>query len=145
MDIKTNNKKIRIEVNLRVTPQKAWNLLTEDTHITYWWGSHVELEAKPGGAFREVWFDNERRVVTSGNITIFNPPSKLKMTWADEDWPGDTIVSFSLSEDDSGTQLIFEHSGWEIHPNDKRENLIEAHKEGWSHYLHQFAAYTLKF
>lgn len=142
MNIKTDQNRIQIETLLSVTREKAWELLTHQAHIEKWWGDHVSLEARSGGRFHEVWLDGERRVITSGKITAFNPPSELKMTWADDDWSDDTAVAFSLHEDSGGTMLVLEHSGWDIHPAGKRKNLIEAHMKGWSRYLHRFAAYT---
>lgn len=64
------------------------------------------------------------------------------MTWADDGWPGETIVAFYLSEYRYGTRLLFEHSGWDIHPFDRRGILIEAHAAGWRQYLEQFVDYA---
>lgn len=140
--MKTNNNNICIEITLPVPKQKVWRFLTQESHIIKWWGDHVSLEARPGGSFREEWFDGEKQVVTSGQIIRFYPPSELKMTWADDDWSGETITAFYLSEIRDGTRLMFEHSGWEMHPAGKRENLIEAHAAGWRRYLEQFVDYA---
>lgn len=142
MKLKTDSKKIRIEVNLAVSQEKAWELLTESNHIANWWGNHVKLEARPGGAFFEKWFDGEKQVITSGRITHFYPPSVLKVTWADDNWPGETNVIFSLPEGDNETRLILEHSGWEIHSEEERQALIDAHTDGWSHYLQKLTTYA---
>lgn len=144
MNRKTDNNTIRIEVNLSVPPEKAWPVLTRPDHIANWWGSHVYLEPKAGGVFREVWMDEGRKMITSGKITAFNPPSELTMTWADEGWPGNTIVHFLFTENGKDTLLLFEHSGWEIHPEDQRQHLIDAHEEGWRNYLYRFAEYSMQ-
>lgn len=142
MKIKTDNNIIRIETDLSVSPESAWHVLTQAQHITRWWGDHVHIEPKAGGTFREEWFDSGKRVITTGTITIFNPPTELAMTWADDDWPGYTTVTISFTEESNGTHLLLEHSGWYIHPENKQKSLMAAHAQGWSHYLNQFAEYT---
>jgi hypothetical protein len=71
----------------------------------------VPIEPKEGGTFREEWFDSVNRVLTPGTITIFDPPSKLTVAWAVDDWPGDTVVTFSFGTDNNGTRLLSKHSG----------------------------------
>ncbi len=133
---------IWIEVDLSVPPERAWTLLAEKQHRANWWGDHVELEVKPGGKFVETWSDAGRQRVTAGEVTRCDPPSRLEMTWADDDWPGATDVAFHLTEHADGTRLVLEHSGWDVHPPEKRQKLIDAHVEGWSRYLERLADYA---
>lgn len=142
MKIKTDQTKIQIETLLFVTPDRAWELITRQVHIEKWWGDHVSLEAKTGGRFREVWFAGGKQVITSGNITLYKPPETLHLGWADEDWPGETRVIFTFAENPAGSLLMFEHTGWEIHPENKRQKLLKAHADGWSKYLNQLAEYA---
>ncbi len=121
---------IRIEVDLRVPPLRAWALLTERQHIAIWWGGHVELQARLGGTLVETWSDGGREVVTSGEVTRCDPPRALELTWADHDWPGATRVGFHLSGHGAGTRLVLDHSGWDAHPAGERQRLIAAHADG---------------
>lgn len=139
MKIRTDQNRIQIETLLSVTRERAWELITHQAHIEQWWGDHVSLEAKAGGRFREVWFDGDKQVITSGNITQYKPPETLHLSWADEDWPGETRVIFTLAEN---PLLMFEHTGWEIHPENKRRKLIKAHADGWSKYLNHLVEYA---
>jgi uncharacterized protein YndB with AHSA1/START domain len=140
--VRTTDDSIRVEVSLAATPHQAWSLLTEKQHISNWWGDHVSLEARLGGKLLERWSDNGRQVVTSGEVTQCRPPSVLEMTWADDDWPGNTKVAFDLSTDAGGTRLVLEHSGWRIHPVANRWRLIDAHADGWSRYLKKLVEYA---
>ena len=142
MNVETTDDVIRIEVDLPVPPERAWTLLTEEPHLARWWGDYVSLQARPGGTFRETWSDGVREVVTSGEVTRCDPPVALEMTWADEDWPGETEVVFHLSEDRSGTRLTLTHSGWRIHSADKRTELLAGHVRGWSEHLARLATYA---
>lgn len=141
MEIETSDDTIRIEVVLPTSPGRTWDVLTRKQHIRYWWGDHVDLDASPGGTFREIWSDGDREVTTVGEITRFESPVALELTWADDDWPGPTTVAFRLSERDEGTRLILEHSRWDVHPESTRENLVDSHATGWSNHLERLVEY----
>lgn len=131
----------RIELRLEIAarPETCWEVLTSPACYRQWWGSHVELDARPGGPLIERWRDGDREVVTSGTVTIAEPPRHLQLDWADDDWPGRTLVDFRfMPEGDRGTRLDFSHSGWSIFDEASRQSLIEAHRSGWIHYLNQF-------
>lgn len=141
MKVETSNDVIRIEVGLPTSPEQTWNVLTRTQHIRRWWGEYVELDARPDGAFREVWSDGDREIVTAGEITRFESPVALELSWADDDWPGSTLVAFRLSERDEGTRLVLEHSGWDVHPETTRETLVDSHAAGWSNHLERLVEY----
>jgi uncharacterized protein YndB with AHSA1/START domain len=142
MKVETTDGSIHIEVDLAVPPMRAWTVLTERQHIANWWGEHVNLQARPGGTLRETWTDGARRVVTAGLVTRCEPPSALELTWADDDWPGETRVAFHLAARGDRTRLVLDHAGWEMHPADRRSELIDAHASGWSRYLVRLAEYA---
>ncbi len=142
MDVETTEDAIRIAVDLPVPPQRAWALLTEKLHITNWWGDHVDLHARPAGTFLERRSDGGRQVVTAGEVTRCDPPVALKMTWADDDWPGATRVAFCLSEHGAGTRLTLDHSGWRVHPAARRQTLIQDLAGGWCHHLTRLVGYA---
>lgn len=142
MKANVNDDGIRIEVDISVTTDRAWVLLTEDEHRRKWWGDHVELEVRRGGAFRETWSDGTRQVVTSGEVTRMEPPTALEMTWADDDWSGQTRVMFRLSGHGRSTRLHLEHSGWSVHPEEERRQLIDVHAKGWRQHLTRLADYA---
>jgi uncharacterized protein YndB with AHSA1/START domain len=133
---------IHIEVDLPVPPTRAWALLTEQRHIAKCWGEHVDLEARPGGKLSETWSDGRRTVTTAGDVTRYDPPIALEMTWADDDWPADTSVGFRLSQRGEGTRLVLDHAGWRVHPVGERQKLIDTHAAGWSRYLARLAEYA---
>jgi len=140
--VQTTEDDIRIEARLAVSPQHAWSLITQKEHIAHWWGNHVILEAKPKGKLEERWSDGGRQIVTSGEVIRCQPPSVLEMTWADDDWPGDTRVAFHLSGHDDATRLVLEHSGWRVHRGAIRRSLIDAHAAGWSQYVKALEDYA---
>jgi uncharacterized protein YndB with AHSA1/START domain len=142
MTVETTDDNIHIELDFAVPPMRAWTMLTEQQHIAAWWGEHVQLQARPGGTLRETWSDGARQVITSGQVTRCDPPAALELSWADDDWPGETRVAFHLAGHGDGTRLVLDHSGWGVHPADRRSDLIGAHASGWSQYLARLAEYA---
>jgi uncharacterized protein YndB with AHSA1/START domain len=134
---------VEIAVEIAASRERVWLLLTEQHHVHACWGGHVTLDARPGGSLREVWPDGVREVVTSGIVTRFEPPECLAMSWADDDWPGETRVSVSLAAvGNNATKLILVHAGWQIHPSSVRSRLMQDHAEGWSGHLARLAGYA---
>lgn len=143
MKVGTTADRIVIEYDIRQAPQQIWAALTAPEAIASWWGDHVRLDARAGGAFREEWTDETgRTVVTSGTVSRFEPPEFLEMSWADEDWPQATQVSMVLDPvTETKTLLRLEHRGWSVLPADRRQQLIERHAAGWHHHLRDLEAY----
>jgi len=107
-------------------------------HMARWWGDHVNLDARSDGAFVERWRDQGRDVVTRGRVILCEPPRRLFLTWADEDWRHETEVAFLLSASDKGCRLALRHTGWDPFPTALRD----AHRDGWRHHLANLERYA---
>lgn len=124
------------------SPAAVWQALTQADAIAVWWGDHVSLEAVVGGAFREVWRDDDgRTVITSGRVTLLEPPRLLSLSWKDADWPVETTVTWQVDEVPGGASLELTHAGWEGFSADRAERLRAAHAAGWNLHLDSLADY----
>lgn len=143
MKVGTTADRIVIEYDFRAGPEQVWSALTSKDAVSAWWGGHVTLEPRTGGAFREEWTDEAgRKVVTTGTVQRLEPPELLEFSWADDDWPQPTQVIISLEPaSDVKTMLRLEHRGWPALPGDARQQLIERHAAGWHHHLRALEAY----
>lgn len=135
-------KGIRLSVDLPVPAEIAWSLITDNAHIARWWGAYATLEPVLGGSFRETWSNGSREVVTSGRVLAFEPPARLLLSWADDDWPGATTVAFAVSEAPAGARVGLVHDGWQVHPAGRRAPLMADHAAGWRHHLDNLAAHA---
>lgn len=142
MNIETTQDRIVIRLSLPAAKSTVWRVLVEPDHLGGWWGDYVTLEARPGGQLVERWSDGSREVTTSGRVLHVEPAQSLELTWADDDWPGETQVEFSLAEAESRTELVLTHSGWDQLPTSGRAALIRNHAAGWSHHLQNLADYV---
>lgn len=143
MKVGTTADRIVIEYDIGKSSRDVWTALTSPEAIVHWWGEHVSLEPKAGGAFREEWTDETgRKVVTSGIVNRFEPPEFLELSWADEDWPHPTHVSMTVEPlAEAKSMLRLDHRGWSALPADRRQRLIEQHAAGWHHHLRDLEAY----
>lgn len=132
--------RVRVTADLPCALEQAWCLLTTPDRIARWWGTHVAFEPRLGGKIREEWTDDDRAVVTTGEVTRWEPPARLEYHWADDLWPGHTTVSFHLVKARTGTRLVLEETGWEALPVRTRPELIQAHAEQWSYYMGRLVA-----
>ena len=141
MKTETDESSIQIWLELPLTLEKTWTLLTEQRHLDTWWKG-VRLETHIGGKFIEKWSNGEREVVTFGKVLRYDPPNLLILTWADDDWTQSTQVIFQLTEHDKTTHLNLKHTDWHIHQQPERSKLIADHAEGWSQNLESLKTYA---
>lgn len=140
MQVTTGESEIRIDLDLPIPPASAWVLISRPDAIADWWGSHVSLDAREGGHFREEWSRDGRPVVTNGTVLHCEPPSRLEMTWADNTWSGQSRVRFELSARAGGCRLSLVHGDWQhVHAPD-RDALMAEHAEGWQLHLRALAS-----
>ncbi|WP_422377285.1 SRPBCC family protein [Roseibium sp.] len=100
-----------------------------------WWGEGVLLEPHSGGAFHEPWRDAEGEHHTRGQVLAIEAPSRLRLSWRDDDWDFDTRVSFSLSGDATGSRIELRHEGWQHAAAERQVPLMHAHRGGWAMHL----------
>jgi uncharacterized protein YndB with AHSA1/START domain len=117
-------------VDVRITPERLWRLLTEPDALVRWWPDVAELEPREGGRIRMVFAGNSS--VVNGRVTRFEPPTGLGFTWEREQSPDVvTQVEFTVTDlGDGRCRVDVVHSGWEAAPE-----LRPLHDLGWSHFL----------
>jgi uncharacterized protein YndB with AHSA1/START domain len=132
---------ITLEVQLPTAPELTWELLTDPAHLKAWFGSHIRLDAKLGGEFRETWSQAGRKIVTQGRITDFRPPTTIAWTWADEGWPQSTLLTLAIRPSD-GSLVQLNHAGWSKFDPSLGEELRAAHEAGWRGHLDSLKRYA---
>jgi uncharacterized protein YndB with AHSA1/START domain len=118
--------------------QRVFAAWTEPELARAWWGprdyplTHLEMDARPGGAWRArlTSVETGEHLWQSGVIREIHAPDRLVYTFAwdgEEGSPGrETLVTVSFEEDGDGTLMTFRQS-----PFDTVENR-EGHRGGWS-------------
>ena len=108
-------------VYIRTTPQEVWDAITRpEWSQKYGYGGSVEIDLRPGGAFRNVASEEMRamgapEVVVDGEVIEADPPRKLVQTWRmrmDDDLSaeGFTRLTYEIEERADGvTKLTVIH------------------------------------
>ena len=121
----TTGDQARASVLVRVSPPDAFRIFTEE--IDQWWrrgrayrlagkrGSVMCLEAGVGGRLLESYqLRGETRVVETGTVTVWEPPTRLVFEWRSVTFAeGErTEVEVEFAPSPSGTIVTVTHRGW---------------------------------
>lgn len=133
---------VRLEMLATARRSVVWACLTEPSQLAGWFG-HLQLDARPGGMFEELWRDADGRSKrTAGRVVVFEPDWRLMLSWADDDWDFETMVSIEIRQQGDMARLSLVHSGWGAAPEKDRRGLIDDHITGWSHHLRNLSEYA---
>ena len=94
---------MRREVTFPASPEQLWELLTEPSSVSSWFGSRVEWELTPGGVASFKGGDEGDR---AGRVETVDPRRQLRFSW----WPTSDAsqtseVTYKLEPTDEGTRL----------------------------------------
>ncbi|GHN00975.1 hypothetical protein WSM22_24640 [Cytophagales bacterium WSM2-2] len=128
-------KNIRKEKFYPLRPEDVWEALTDPKEISAWLmpttefvatvGVKFMLQAKPMGKWDGKIY---------GEILIADKPRVLSYTWKGDQMKSNTILTWTLVPQDSGTLLKLEHTGFEGF-SDVVLGLF--HAMGWGKFLRQ--------
>lgn len=128
---------IRLDRSCRAPVATLWATLLAPQD---WWGKEVLLEPHAGGSFHEPWRDADGLHHTKGQVLDLEAPTRLRLSWQDEDWDFTTEVTFTLSAEDGGSRLELCHDGWHAAASDAQDRLVAAHQRGWAFHLGNLVA-----
>jgi len=123
-------------IEIAAPPEQIFPLLVEPEALQRWWPDLAELDPREGGRFRMEFAGGES--VVTGEVTVFEPPRALGLTWAWDGRPAATATRIDLTVtplEDGRSRVEVIHSGWERVPD-----LRPAHDAGWAHFLGSLAA-----
>ncbi len=116
---------LKLEFILSGKPIRVMELLTDPALIRKWSGGAAIVENKVGGKFE--MFDGW----VTGTV-LKTGANELAYTWRTTDWADDvrpTEVHYILKEDEAGTKVILQHTGF---PNEEE---MKSHKSGWTDFF----------
>lgn len=129
-DLIAGTRPIVRSVEVGAEPERLFSLLVEPSALVRWWPDVAELEPRVGGSFRMSFRGGES--VVTGEVTRYEPPRALGLTWVRAETPGVTTqIEFTITPLDSRRcRVEVVHSGWEQAPE-----LRPMHAAGWAHFL----------
>ena len=121
---------LELETRIAARPSTVFSVLDSADGMAQWFGSSVEMDAKPGGALR---VEVNPQAIAKGEIVEIVPSERIVFTfgWEGEGHPvppGASKVEIILAEDGDGTIVRLRHSGLSTEQ-------AASHKEGWDHFM----------
>jgi uncharacterized protein YndB with AHSA1/START domain len=116
---------------------KVWHALTDLEKMRQWYfpaltefepeiGFETRFDVQSGGkTFPHIW-----------KITEVIPRKKISYEWKFGGYPGDSVGSFELFDEDGKTRIVLTHKNIEtfrgdIHPDLAKDNFVQ----GWTHFI----------
>ena len=135
-----NTDPIVVEQTYRAAIAVVWKAITDKDQMRQWYFEPM-TDFEP-----EVGFETEFDVQSEGHIyphqwkvTEVIPETRIAYEWRYGGYPGDSSVTWELSETPDGTKLTLTHKGHETllttqdDPNVRREGC----EAGWGYFLHE--------
>ncbi|MES2440774.1 MAG: SRPBCC domain-containing protein [Verrucomicrobiota bacterium] len=136
------SKTIQREISIPQPPEQVWRAIANSTALAGWMfpndfepriGHHFTFRVPPKP---EADFDG---LTVRCEVLECEPPVRLVFSWSADGPVVDTLVSFRLEPDGSGTRLFFEHSGFDLsHPWGNQA--LKGAEFGWARMLAQLPA-----
>lgn len=129
-----NNQPFVIERVYNAPALRIWKALTDKNEMKKWYFNLSDFKAERGFEFS---FPGEGRkgekYIHHCKVTDIIPGKKLSYSWAYEDYPGSSEVTFELFPDGEKTRLRLTHAGLETFTQDNSDFAKESFAEGWTY------------
>lgn len=116
----------------------VWKAITDKDQMRQWFFEPI-TDFEP-----EVGFETEFDVQCEGQnyphqwkVTEVLPEKKITYDWRYGGYPGNSTVTWELSETPDGTRLKLAHEGHETFPQDNPVFSRESGEAGWSYFIHE--------
>ena len=132
------NQPIVIERIFNVPALSVWNAITRKDEMKIWYFDLADFKQEPGFQF-QFWGGPtpERQYLHLCEIIEAIPKKKLSHNWRYDGIPGNTTVTFELTEKDGKTLLRLSHQGIETFPEDNEDLIIGNFIAGWNSIINE--------
>lgn len=133
-----NTDPIVVEQTFHLPLSEVWQAVTDRDRMRQWFFRPM-TEFQPEVGF-ETQFNvscEEVEYLHCWKVTDVAPERRLVLGWRYEGYPGDSSVTFELSEEPEGTKLTLTHAGHETFPQDDPVFSREAGQLGWEYFVQE--------
>jgi uncharacterized protein YndB with AHSA1/START domain len=124
---------ILVEVLLNAPAGKVWKAITDKNDMKEWYFDLADFKPEPGFEFQfEGGPDPGKSYVHLCKVVEAVPNKKLSYTWKYAGYPGDSLVTFELTEEGPKTRLRLTHTDLETFPADNPDLARENFVGGWN-------------
>ena len=134
--MKKTDPDIIVEQRFKATLDEVWSALTEAEMMREWYFPQLEaFEAKAGFETSFIIKHGGHTFTHEWKVVEAFPPYKLTYKWKYKEFPGDSIVSFELREEQGDVVVLFRDEALEDFPSDIPEFKRESAVAGWDYLL----------
>jgi uncharacterized protein YndB with AHSA1/START domain len=104
---------IERQMTFELPREVVWEAITDAEQLGRWFGTHAELDLRPGGEGFFTW--EHLDVTTRVTVEAVEPPARFAYRWepsGSNDGGPTTLVEFRLDEIPGGTRLTLVESGF---------------------------------
>jgi uncharacterized protein YndB with AHSA1/START domain len=131
-----NQEPIRVEISLNVSVNKVWEAFTNVTQMREWYFENIPAFIPEEGFETKFKVKNGERTITHiGKITEVIPFKKISYTWKFEEYPGEGLSIFELTNENNTTQLKLESQVLKPYPKDIPEFKRESGEARWDYLI----------
>ncbi|WP_066291146.1 SRPBCC family protein [Bacillus sp. FJAT-29937] len=113
---------VSLDFQFKSSINKVWNSLTDSDTLAKW---IMENDFKPIVGHKCQFRNPQWNLIVDCEVLVVDEPYKLSYTWVGG--PIDTIVTWTLKEEDGTTHLHLEQTGFE-----KEDQAFNGAKYGWA-------------
>jgi uncharacterized protein YndB with AHSA1/START domain len=121
------------EVILNAPVSKVWKAITNKDDMSQWYFDLSEFKPEVGFEFS---FEGKglkgQQYLHLCKITEVVPLKKISYTWGYENYPGSSIVTFELFDEEDKTKIKLTHEGLESFDSDNPDFAKENFVAGWN-------------
>ena len=98
-------------IDIAATPSVVWQWLATPEALRAWMAPELEIDLRPGGAYRMVGADGDTTV--SGTVLDVVPQDRLVLSWSEEGagWLCPARLVITLEPIRTGTRVTLTHEG----------------------------------
>ena len=131
-----NAQPIIVEQLFDAPVEKVWKALTDVDEMRNWYFDLQDFKPEVGFNFQFYGGSEEKQYTHLCEVTEVVPQKKLTYSWRYDGYPGNSFVTFELSEQDGKTLLKLTHIGVETFPADTKDFAISSFEKGWDEIIH---------
>lgn len=127
---------IVVETILNAPASRIWESISNKEVMKQWYFDIENFKPEVGAEFQFYGGDKETQYLHLCKIKEVIPGKKLSHTWAYENVPVETLVTFELTaEGNNQTKIKLTHEGLEKFPADNKAFAKENFVAGWNHII----------
>ena len=131
-----NSDPIVVELTFGVPPEAVWEAITDPVRMRQWFFEPIEeFSPEPGFVARFNVRNGDTDYLHVWTIIDVLPGERIVYDWCYEGLPGDSTVTWVLTETPDGTTLLLTHQVNEPFPADDPAFSRESGQAGWDYFI----------